>query len=214
MNSDVEKEVGRGSSAWKADMIGVTIFGAFCIGGIVFLIRFFVALCGKHEPERCGMWFTHRGNLPSLSASRGQRECPGRTKTGHGRCCPRAPSRACSPVRSELSVAQEDEQIYMSVVQDCSAEELAKLFLHYRNALAGDFDRAASANPPAWERTPENERKLMVAAARLALLDLSTKKREVSRQDNDHTEFDPRYFSRPGEAEWGGLIGRHGQGGH
>ena len=46
-----------------------------------------------------------------------------------------------------------------------------------------------------WDRTPQNERKRMVAAARLALLELAT------------TPAQPRpvrkYYAKPGEAEWG-----------
>jgi len=44
-----------------------------------------------------------------------------------------------------------------------------------------------------WEGAPQNERKLMVAAARLALLELAATSRESKRQ----------YFAKPGEADWG-----------
>jgi hypothetical protein len=81
-------------------------------------------------------------------------------------------------------------------IQDVSAEELAKLFHHYRGALAHDFDcltteEAASA----WDRTPQSERKLMVAAARLALLELATA--------TPQTQPSRPYFAKPGEADWG-----------
>lgn len=82
-------------------------------------------------------------------------------------------------------------------IEDVSAEELAKLFHHYRGALAHDFDCAGSGEDSAssWDRTPQQERKLMVAAARLALLELATASSRAS-------ESRP-YFAKPGEADWG-----------
>jgi hypothetical protein len=81
-----------------------------------------------------------------------------------------------------------------------SAEQLAKPFHHYRGALAHDFaaedndgDREEATS--SWDRTPQNERKLMVAAARLALLELAT----APAQPNT----DRKYFAKPGEADWG-----------
>lgn len=81
-------------------------------------------------------------------------------------------------------------------IQDVSAEELAKLFHHYRGALAHDFecqnqDEASSS----WDRTPQTERRLMVAAARLTLLELAAA--QVPQQT------DRPYFAKPGEADWG-----------
>lgn len=81
-------------------------------------------------------------------------------------------------------------------IQEVSAEELAKLFHHYQGALLEDFqappDEAASQS---WEQAPQNQRKLMVAAARLALLELGATAKP--------TPVDRRYFAKPGEAEWG-----------
>ncbi len=84
----------------------------------------------------------------------------------------------------------------MSSLQDISAEQLAKLFHHYREALAHDYecqggDRAVSS----WERTPVRDRKLMVEAAKLTLEELgaTTSTNHPSR----------KYFATPGEAEWG-----------
>lgn len=85
----------------------------------------------------------------------------------------------------------------MSSLQNVSAEELAKLFHHYQEALACDFDcrRASTEAAPSWEETPPNERKLKVAAVRLALLELTETQQETkSAQD---------YFAKPGEADWG-----------
>jgi hypothetical protein len=81
-------------------------------------------------------------------------------------------------------------------IQDVSAEELAKLFHHYRGALAHDFDCTnGEEKNSAWDRTSQQERKLMVAAARLALLELAT----TSTQTNESRP----YYATPGEADWG-----------
>ena len=79
-------------------------------------------------------------------------------------------------------------------IQDVSPEELAKLFHQYQEALAGDFD-CSPKDDKAWEQTPQNQRKWMVAAARLALLELRAKEAEAS--------SNRQYFAKPGEAEWG-----------
>jgi hypothetical protein len=90
-------------------------------------------------------------------------------------------------------------------IQDVSAEELAKLFHHYQEALARDFECESgeecasesqlSHDRISWERTPQQERKLMVAAARLALLELAA----APEQANSSRP----YFAKPGEADWG-----------
>lgn len=81
----------------------------------------------------------------------------------------------------------------MSTIQDVSAEELARLLHHYREALAHDSDDQGGGS--SWDRTPQNERKVMVAAARLALLELSAAPARPS--------VDRKYFAKPGEADWG-----------
>jgi hypothetical protein len=84
----------------------------------------------------------------------------------------------------------------MSTIQDVSAEQLAKVFQHYRAALAHDCSCDGSEEGSStWDRTPQNERKLMVAAARLALLELATTPVQSNR--------DRKYYAKPGEAEWG-----------
>jgi len=46
----------------------------------------------------------------------------------------------------------------MSSIQDVSPEELVKLFHHYQEALAIDFDcQPGKDNAPSWEQTPPNE---------------------------------------------------------
>ncbi|HYA25742.1 MAG TPA: hypothetical protein VEF05_16380 [Terriglobales bacterium] len=84
----------------------------------------------------------------------------------------------------------------MSTIQDVFAEELAKLFHHYREALAQNFDcHNAEEAVASWDRTPQSERKLMVEAARLTLLELATAPGQA--------DANRRYFAKPGEADWG-----------
>jgi hypothetical protein len=75
-------------------------------------------------------------------------------------------------------------------IQEVSAEQLAELFHRYDLAL-----RTSKPDAGAWEQMPHQERSRLVAVARLALLELTSKvgKREEPR----------RYFAKPGEAEWG-----------
>jgi hypothetical protein len=80
-------------------------------------------------------------------------------------------------------------------IQEVSAEQLAELFHHYHQALAPDFGAAANRHSELWSDMPQQEKSRLVAAARLALLELRTSVVE----DNDSR----RYFAKPGEAEWG-----------
>ena len=89
----------------------------------------------------------------------------------------------------------------MSTIQEVSAEQLAKLFHHYREALTHDCGahgtgaHGTKKERSTWELTPQNERKLMVAAARLTLHDLST---AIAQPEPGR-----KYYATPGEAEWG-----------
>lgn len=84
----------------------------------------------------------------------------------------------------------------MSTIQEVSAEQLAKLFHHYREALAQDCEsRRLGEGVGFWESASPSERKLLVAAARLALLELSTA--PASRAAGR------KYYATPGEADWG-----------
>jgi hypothetical protein len=113
----------------------------------------------------------------------------------------------------------------MSAIQNVSPEDLVKLFHHYQEALASDFDCQPGEDAThSWEETPPNQRKLRIAAARLALLDLA----DISAQDTPSREYyatqrsgmgllkllelsaksdrdrpNHRYYAKPGEAEWG-----------
>lgn len=84
----------------------------------------------------------------------------------------------------------------MSTIQDVSAEQLAKIFHHYHEALSHDGNgHGNDEGSSSWERAPQNERKLMVAAARLALLELATTPAE--------SKPSRKYYAEPGDAEWG-----------
>ena len=84
----------------------------------------------------------------------------------------------------------------MATIQDVSAEQLAKVFHHYREALMNDNGTHGNENRiSAWDRTPQQERKLMVAAARLALLELATAPTQAAPSR--------KYFAKPGEADRG-----------
>lgn len=83
----------------------------------------------------------------------------------------------------------------MMSIQEVSAEQFAKLFHHYYEALAPDFNCTEGRQAEAWPEVPPNERGRMVAAARLVLLDLRS-------GNNEMYEHEP-YFAKPGEAEWG-----------
>ena len=74
--------------------------------------------------------------------------------------------------------------------QDVFVQQFARLFQHYREALSPEAEKENAT----WYSMPYEERERMVAAARLAILELDT---------NLQTEDSRRYFARPGEAEWG-----------
>ena len=82
----------------------------------------------------------------------------------------------------------------MPVILDVSAEQLAKLFHHYREALTRDVNPDNRAETLTWEDTPREERNLLIAAAELALLDLS---------EAETSESVRKYYAAPGRAEWG-----------
>jgi hypothetical protein len=82
-----------------------------------------------------------------------------------------------------------------SMIQDVDAEQLARVFHHYQEALAHDCDSANVEASSAWERAPQNERRLLVAAARLTLLELAAPSTSPSPAR--------KYYAKPGEADWG-----------
>ena len=83
---------------------------------------------------------------------------------------------------------------FMSI-QEVSAERFAQLFHHYHQALTDDSGGCSNLRTKdAWENVPPSEKSKLIAAARLALLEVELV--PSGRQSR-------RYFAKPGEAEWG-----------
>ncbi len=80
-------------------------------------------------------------------------------------------------------------------IQEVAPEQLAQLFHHYHQALAPDFNGTRKPYSQVWKEVPQQERERLIAAARLALLELST--------TDDDRKPSIAYFAEPGEAEWG-----------
>ncbi len=80
-------------------------------------------------------------------------------------------------------------------IQEVSAERFAQLFHHYHQALADESGNASHLRTKdAWENVPSPEKTRLIAAARLALLEV-----ELAPSERPNR----RYFAKPGEAEWG-----------
>jgi hypothetical protein len=80
-------------------------------------------------------------------------------------------------------------------MQEISAERFAQLFYVYHQALANDSGSSAHLRPEdTWQSVPQTEKNRLVAAARLALLEVEVVPIERPTR---------RYFAKPGEAEWG-----------
>jgi hypothetical protein len=75
--------------------------------------------------------------------------------------------------------------------QEVFVQQFARLFHHYRETLSPEMQQDSMT----WNAIPTEERRRLVAAARLAIVDLETNTRS---EDNAR-----RYFAKPGEAEWG-----------
>jgi hypothetical protein len=80
-------------------------------------------------------------------------------------------------------------------IHEIAPERLAELFHHYHQALTPEPSGKGSEGGGSWKEVSPQEKNRLVAAARLALLELEsmTSDRARSRQ----------YFAQPGEAEWG-----------
>ncbi len=75
--------------------------------------------------------------------------------------------------------------------QEVFVQQFVRLFQHYQQTLSLETHHDAAS----WKTMPADERNRMVAAARLAVLELET---------NSKMEEDARrYYATPGEAEWG-----------
>lgn len=84
----------------------------------------------------------------------------------------------------------------MLMIQDVNAEQLANLLCNYRQALSEESVGVPDARTDRSSAQPsQNERRLMIAAVRLALLELAA----PSFQEEPRR----KYFATPGEADWG-----------
>jgi hypothetical protein len=80
-------------------------------------------------------------------------------------------------------------------IEEVSPEQLAKLFHRYHEALAPGFGCAKGSHADSWSEVPVGERRRLITAARLALLELAS--------STDEENGRRRYFAKPGQAEWG-----------
>lgn len=79
-------------------------------------------------------------------------------------------------------------------INEVAPERLAELFHHYHQALAPEVSGKGS-EAGAWKEVPQPEKNRLVAAARLALLELES----LTNSGGNARQ----YFAQPGEAEWG-----------
>ncbi len=80
-------------------------------------------------------------------------------------------------------------------IHEVAPERLAEVLHHYHHALALESSGARSDARHLWKEVPAQEKSRLVAAARLALLELESTKNELVKSRP--------YFAQPGEAEWG-----------
>jgi hypothetical protein len=80
-------------------------------------------------------------------------------------------------------------------VNEVAPERLAELFHHYQQALTPDLSGKASESQESWKEVSPQVKSRLVAATRLALLELQSMTSERARAR--------QYFAQPGEAEWG-----------
>ncbi len=80
-------------------------------------------------------------------------------------------------------------------IEEVSPERFAQLFHHYHQALASEPETPCNRRTKdEWERVPASEKNRLIAATRLALLEVEVVPSELQSR---------RYFAKPGEAEWG-----------
>jgi hypothetical protein len=80
-------------------------------------------------------------------------------------------------------------------IEEVSPERFAQLFHHYHQALASEPEHPCHLRTKdEWERVPALEKNRLIAATRLALLEVEVVPGGPPPR---------RYFAKPGEAEWG-----------
>jgi hypothetical protein len=80
-------------------------------------------------------------------------------------------------------------------INEVAPERLAELFHHYQQALMPEIAGKGSQGRGSWREVSQPEKSRLVAAARLALLELESMTSEPAKSR--------QYFAQPGEAEWG-----------
>jgi hypothetical protein len=80
-------------------------------------------------------------------------------------------------------------------IREVAPERLAELFYHYHQALTPEMSGKGSEGRNSWKEVAPQEKNRLVAAARLALLELESITSDRAK--------DRQYFAQPGEAEWG-----------
>lgn len=85
-------------------------------------------------------------------------------------------------------------------VNEVAPERLAEIFHHYHQALTPGISGKGSEGCGSWKEIPQPEKNRLVAAARLALLELEAM--NLKSIDGNHPQS-RQHFARPGEAEWG-----------
>jgi hypothetical protein len=78
--------------------------------------------------------------------------------------------------------------------EEVFVQQFARLFVHYHDALTQDQFTPSQRQPREYNEFSRGECEQMVAAARLALIEIESAATE---------EDSRRYFAKPGEAEWG-----------
>jgi hypothetical protein len=80
-------------------------------------------------------------------------------------------------------------------IHEVAPERLAELFHHYHRALMPEASSKRGEERGSWGDVPPREKSRLVAAARLALLELESTSGGRGRPKE--------FFAQPGEAEWG-----------
>ncbi len=79
--------------------------------------------------------------------------------------------------------------------QEVFVQQFARLFHHYQEALGPVAQEEPEPQPHSWNALAADDRNRLMAAARLAILEMETNSRL---EENSR-----KYFAKPGEAEWG-----------
>jgi hypothetical protein len=87
------------------------------------------------------------------------------------------------------------QEIKTMWIHEVAPERLAELFHHYHQALTSEDPGNRCGTHGAWAKVSQQEKGRLVAAARLALLELESMASDQAKSR--------KYFAVPGEAEWG-----------